>query len=134
METRGEGWVLFAGIILIWGGIMKVFDGIWAFRYHGVLPSNLEDAIFGHSLKTYGWVDLIVAVILIVCGFLVIRGSGVARWVGIVAAAIARISAIWWMPYYPIWSFVYIFIAALVIYALAVYGGDREAQPDSALR
>jgi len=38
------------------------------------------------------------------------------------------------MPFYPIWSFVYIFIAALVIYALAVYGGDREAQRDSALR
>jgi cellulose synthase/poly-beta-1,6-N-acetylglucosamine synthase-like glycosyltransferase len=134
LEHRGEGWVLFAGIVLIWGGIMKVFDGIWAFRYHGVLPSNLEAAIFGHSLKTYGWVDLIVAAILIICGFLVISGSSFARWVGIVAATIAGISAIWWMPFYPIWSFVYIFIAALVIYALAVFGGDREAERDSALR
>jgi hypothetical protein len=120
--------------MLIWGGIMKVFDGIWAFRYHGVLPSNLEAAIFGHSLKTYGWVDLIVAAILIICGFLVVSGSGFARWVGIVAAVIAGISAIYWMPFYPIWSFVYIFIAALVVYALAVYGGDRETQRDSALR
>ena len=134
MESRGEGWVLFAGVMLIWGGIMKAFDAIWAFRYHGVLPSNLEAAILGHSLKTYGWVDLIVAAILIICGFLVMSGSGFARWVGIVAAVIAGISAIYWMPFYPIWSFVYIFIAALVIYALAVYGGDREAQQESALR
>ena len=134
MESRGEGWVLFAGVMLIWGGIMKVFDAIWAFRYHGVLPSNLEAAVFGHSLKTYGWVDLIVAAILIICGFLVMSGSGFARWVGIVAAVIAGISAIYWMPFYPIWSFVYIFIAALVIYALAVYGGDRDAQRESALR
>jgi hypothetical protein len=134
VDDRGEGWVLFAGIVLIWAGIMKVFDAIWAFRYHGVLPSNLEAAIFGHSLKTYGWVDLVVAAILIICGFLVISGSGFARWVGIVAAVIAGISAIWWMPYYPIWAFAYIFIAALVIYALAVYGGDREVQRDSALR
>ena len=134
MEDRGEGWVLFAGIILVWAGIMKVFDAIWAFRYHGALPSNLEAAIFGHSLKTYGWVDLVVAAILIICGFLVISGSGFARWVGIVAAAIGGISAIYWMPFYPIWSFVYIFIAALVIYALAVYGGDQAAQRDSALR
>ena len=134
MEDRGEGWVLFAGIILVWAGIMKVFDAIWAFRYHGALPSNLEAAIFGHSLKTYGWVDLVVAAILIICGFLVISGSGFARWVGIVAAAIGGISAIYWMPFYPIWSFVYIFIAALVIYALAVYGGDQAARRDSALR
>ena len=91
MEHRGEGWVLFAGIVLIWGGIMKVFDAIWAFRYHGVLPSNFEAALFGHSLKTYGWVDLAVAAILIICGFLVIGGSGIGRWVGIVAAVIAGI-------------------------------------------
>jgi len=36
------------------------------------------------------------------------------------------ISAIWWMPYYPIWSLTYIAIGALVIYALAVYGGKAE--------
>ncbi len=127
MEERGAGWLLFAGIILVVGGIMKIFDAIWAFSYHGTLPSNLEAAIFGHSLKTYGWIDLIVAAILIICGFAVVAGSGFARWLGIIAAAITGISAIWWMPFYPIWAFVYIFIAFLVIYALAVYGGDRES-------
>jgi hypothetical protein len=126
MEKQGTGWLLFAGIVLIWGGIMKVFDAIWAFSYHGVLPYNLEAAIFGHSLKTYGWVDLGVAAILLICGFLVVAGSSFARWVGIVAAVIAGVSAIWWIPFYPIWAFVYIFIAALVIYALAVYGGEPE--------
>ena len=30
------------------------------------------------------------------------------------------------MPFYPVWAFVYIVIAALVVYALAVYGGDRQ--------
>jgi hypothetical protein len=31
-----------------------------------------------------------------------------------------------WMPYYPIWSLVYVAIAFFVLYGLAVYGG-REA-------
>ena len=61
-----EGWNFFAAVVLGVAGIMRIFDAIWAFRYHGVLPENLEDAIFGHSLKTYGWVYLVVAVILIV--------------------------------------------------------------------
>ena len=126
MEHRGEGWVLFAGIVLIWGGIMKVFDAIWAFSYHGVLPANLEAAIFGHSLKTYGWVDLVVAAILIICGFYVVVGSTVARWVGIAAGVIAGVSAIWWVPFYPVWSLTYIAIGVLVIYALAAYGGKAE--------
>jgi hypothetical protein len=127
MNTRGEGWVTFAAIALITAGIMRVFDAIWAFRYHGALPQNLEDAIFGHSLKTYGWVYLVIAAVLIVCGFLLFSGSQVARWVGVIAGAIAAISAIWWMPYYPVWSFTYVAIGGAVIYALVTYGGREVA-------
>ena len=126
MNGRGEGWVTFAAIVLGVAGIMRIFDAIWAFRYHGVLPENFEAAIFGHSLKTYGWIYLVVAAVLIVSAVLVLSGSQVARWVGVVAGAIIAISAIWWMPYYPIWSLTYIAIGALVIYALVVYGGNAE--------
>jgi hypothetical protein len=126
VENRGAGWVLFAGLLLFLAGILKFFDAIWAFAYHGALPANLEGAIFGHSLKTYGWVDLVVAVILIACAFAVFAGKAFGRWVGIFAAAIAAISAIWWMPFYPIWALTYIMMAVLVIYALAAYGGDPE--------
>jgi len=31
------------------------------------------------------------------------------------------------MPFYPVWAFTYMVIAALVIYALAAYGGEPEA-------
>ena len=123
MEQRGEGWITFAAIILFLGGIMKVFDAIWAFSYHGAVQYNLQGAVFGHTLKTYGWIDLVVAVILILCAAAVMGGSEVGRWVGIVAAVIAAIDAIWWMPFYPIWGFTYIVLGVLVIYGLAVYGG-----------
>ena len=95
---------MFAAIVLAVAGIMRIFDAIWAFRYHGVLPGNLEAAIFGHSLKTYGWIYLAVAAVRILCAVLVLSGSQVGRWAGIVAGAIGCISAIWWMPFYPIWS------------------------------
>ena len=46
----------------------------------------------GHSLKTYGWIWLIIGIILIAAGVLVLGPSNrpsaeVSRWVGIVAAA-----------------------------------------------
>ena len=126
MNGRDGGRVLFSAIVLGVAGIMRIFDAIWAFRYHGVLPENFEAAIFGHSLKTYGWIYLVVAAVLIVSAVLVLSGSQVARWVGVVAGAIGAISAIWWMPYYPIWSLTYIAIGALVIYALVVYGGKAD--------
>ena len=126
MNERGNGWTIFAGIALLVAGVMRIFDSIWAFRYHGVLPSNLEAAIFGHTLKTYAWVYLAVGIILILAGFGVMIQSQVSRWIGIFAAAILGISAIWWMPYYPIWSLTYIGICFFVIYALAAYGQREE--------
>jgi hypothetical protein len=122
-----SGWVIFAAIALGVAGIMRVFDAIWAFQYHGALPQNLEDAIFGHSLKTYGWLFLVVAAVYIGAALMVVNGSQVARWVGVAAGAIGAISAIWWMPYYPVWSLVYIGVGALVAYALVVHGGPVKA-------
>ena len=66
MNERGHGWIVFAAIVFGVAGVMRIFDSIWAFRYHGVLPQHLEDAIFGTSLKTYGWVYLVVGILLIV--------------------------------------------------------------------
>jgi hypothetical protein len=126
MNDRGHGWILFAAIVLGVAGIMRIFDAIWAFRYHGVLPQHFEDAIFGTSLKTYGWVYLIVGIILILCSLAVLGRSQLGRWVGIAAGAIGAISAIWWMPYYPIWSLTYIALGVFVIYALAAYGAPAE--------
>ncbi len=121
-DEKGGGWLLFAAIVLGIAGIMRIFDAIWAFRYHGIIPENLQGALFGTSLKTYGWVYLVVGIVLILCAFGVVVRSQVSRWIGIVAGAIAAISAIWWMPYYPVWSLAYVAMGVLVVYGLAAYG------------
>jgi hypothetical protein len=46
--------------------------------------------------------------------------SNVGRWTGIVAAALGALGATTWLPYYPIWSLLYIGLAFIVIYALTV--------------
>jgi hypothetical protein len=127
VRPEGEGWLFFAGTVLGIAGIMRIFDAIWAFRYHGAVPDNLQNAIFGHSLKTYGWVYLVVAIILLLSSFGVLARSQFSRWIGIFAGAVMAVSAVWWMPYYPVWSLVYIFIGVLLIYGLAAYGSKETA-------
>ncbi len=124
----GIGWRFFAGTILGIVGIARLFDALWAFRYDGLLPDNFEGAVLGTSLSTYGWVYLIVGILLIVSSFLVLQRSQFARWIGIIAAALLIISAFWWMPFYPVWALAYVGVGVLVIYALAAHG-DR---PDTA--
>ena len=127
---KRSGWLIFSAIVLIVAGVMRIFDAIWAFRYSGTPTDKLHDAVFGHSLTTYGWIWLIVGIILIVAGFVVLSPTpsitvDIARWFGIVASAIAAITAVTWMPYYPVWAFIYIAIAVVVIYGLAA----REEAP-----
>jgi hypothetical protein len=122
----GAGMLFFAGTMLGLAGIMRIIDAIWAFSYNGALPDNLKDGVIGSELTNYAWLWLIVGIVLLVSsGFVLVR-SQFARWIGLFAAAIAGISAITWMPYYPIWSLTYVAIAVTVFYALARYG-SREA-------
>ncbi len=124
---EGLGWLVFAGTILGIAGIMRIFDALWAFRYDGVLPDELEGALLGTSLSTYGWVWLIVGVGLLISSFAVLTRSQFARWIGIIAGAVLAISATWWMPYYPVWSLTFVIIGSLVVYALAAHGGRISA-------
>ena len=45
MNDRGHGWIIFAAIVLGVAGIMRIFDAIWAFRYHGAVPQKLEEHV-----------------------------------------------------------------------------------------
>ena len=118
--------MFFAGTILGFAGVWRIFDAIWAFRYDGVLPDDLEGAVLGTSLSSYGWLWLILGVGLIVASVALLFQSQFARWIGIVAGGLLTISAFWWMPYYPVWSLTYVIIGVLVVYGLAAHGGrDR---------
>jgi hypothetical protein len=128
--VKHSGWLIFSAVVLITAGIMRVIDAIWAFGYHGSLPDGLQGALLGHSLATYGWIWLIIGAILIAAGVLVLGPSDrpsaeVSRWVGIVAASLGAISAMFVVPYYPVWSLIYIAIAIMVIYGLAARHGEQ---------
>jgi hypothetical protein len=125
-ESTYSGWLFFAGTILGIAGLMRIIDGFWAFAYDGALPENFEGALFGDDLSAYGWAHIIIGSILILASFAVLARSQFARWIGIIAGAIGAISAVWWMPYYPVWALTYVILSVLAVYGLATHGG-REA-------
>ena len=127
ITAEGSGWLFFAGTILGIAGIMRIFDGIWALRFDGDVPDELESALLGTSLSTYGWVWIIVGVVLVASSFAVLNRSQFARWIGIIAGAVLAITATWWFAYYPVWTLAYILIGLLVVYALAIHGGRNRA-------
>jgi hypothetical protein len=121
MAQGPSGWVRFASIVLIFAGIMRVLDSIWAFRFNGALPENLNGGILGSNLTTYAVVYLVIGVILVLTGIYVLYRSQFFRWVGVVAGIIGGLSGAVWLPYYPVWSLVYVGIAVVVVYSLIAH-------------
>jgi hypothetical protein len=122
MAKKGTGWIGFAGIILIIAGFFDIVSGLWALDNKG----SAGDAILYESnLETWGWIYLIVGIVILLAGIGVFSGAQWARWVGILAAMIGIVVEFFWMFQTPVRSLVYIVIASMVIYALTVYG-DKE--------
>ena len=128
---KRSGWLTFAGVLLIVTGIMRILDSIWAFSFNGTVVDNLHGAILGHSLTTYAVIWLIVGITSVVTGYLVLRpgslSAEVSRRVGMGVAGFNAILAVSWMPYYPVWSLVYIGMGIVIIYALLVHFDEEVA-------
>jgi H+/Cl- antiporter ClcA len=122
MAKKGTGWIGFAGVILIIAGFFDVISGLWALDNK---DRAVDEILYESNLETWGWIYLVVGIVIILAGFGVFQRAQWARWVGILAAMVGIIVEFFWMFATPGRSLVYIVIASMVIYALTVYG-DKE--------
>ena len=123
---RGAGWLAFAGTMLVVSGVFKIFDALWAFKYDDEVSEEVQTVLFENDLQSWGWVWLVVGVVLVLAGIAVVSGAEWARWLGIVTASVAAIAFLPWIYYQPLWTILSVTLAVMVIYALATYGGRRS--------
>jgi len=114
---RVTGWWLFAGILLVIGGVLNIIWGIAAIGDAKFFIANQKYILSG--LHTWGWVTLILGVIELVAGFSLSTGGGFGRWVGIIAAGLTSISALLSIPAYPFWSLCVFALSLIILYELA---------------
>jgi hypothetical protein len=122
-EEKGFGWLLFAATMLGLAGVLSIIDGIMALSKSSFYAAN-SHYVFS-DLRTWGWITLLVGVLLIVAAMGVFSGSAFARWFGIFAASLSLIAHFSAAQAYPLWTLIMITLDILVIYALAVYGGRK---------
>ena len=120
-SDAGAGWVMFAGIILITGGIFQAFAGLVGILEDEVLVLT-PDYLVQLDATTWGWVHLLVGLILVASGFGIFSGNVLARTVGVFAAIGSMVSMFFWLPWYPIWAVIIIAMDVAIIWALIVHG------------
>jgi hypothetical protein len=122
-DTKGVGWIAFATVMLGLAGIWNFVDGILAISNSHVYPSNGTE-VFG-DLNTWGWIVMILGIMQCLAALAILTGSEYARWFGIGVAGINAIGQLLFVPIYPLWGLAMFSVDILIIYALAVYGGNR---------
>jgi hypothetical protein len=120
-SRAGAGWVFFAAIMMIVLGIFGIFEGLAAIVRSGFyhVPPNYYISI---DARGWGWIHLILSIIVVLAGFALFQGATWARVVGIILAVLSAIANFLFIPFYPVWSLLIIAIAIFVIWALAAHG------------
>ncbi|MFF0814900.1 hypothetical protein ACFYVR_07060 [Rhodococcus sp. NPDC003318] len=119
-QAWAEGATLGAAIIMVTVGIVQFFQGIAAVAKDEVFVVGIE-YVYKFDLTTWGWIHIVLGVIVAVVGFALFTGAGWARISAIVVAAISIIANFLWIPYYPWWSILIIALDVVVIWAVSTW-------------
>lgn len=121
----GSGWLVFAGVLMIFGGLMMLFAGISAIANDDVFVTT-RNYVFEFDLTGWGWVHLILGVVIVLAGAALFQGSTWARVVGVGLAGLSMIANFLWIPYAPFWAMVLIALNGFVIWALCTAPSPSE--------
>ncbi len=127
MGEQRSGWVTFAGVLLLIAGVLNVIYGIAAIGDSKFFVNDQKYILSG--LHTWGWVSLILGVLLLFAAFSLFSGGLYGRIVGIIAAGLSAIAALLSIPAYPLWSLAIFALDIVIIHQIATRGteGRRAA-------
>lgn len=119
------GFSAFAGVMLIVVGVFQAFAGLAAIIEDQIYVVG-QDYVFSFNATAWGWIHLLIGIVLVLAGFGIFSGSVWARTLGVFIAGISAIGnfvfLIGWNQ--PIWSILIIAIDVTIIWALTVHGRD----------
>jgi hypothetical protein len=119
------GFILFAAIMMIMAGVFQALAGLVAiFENEFYVPTR--NYLFQFDATSWGWIHLLVGLLVAFAGWGLLSGRTWARVVAITLAVVSAIANFAFIPYYPFWSMLIIVIDIVVIWAIAAYGGTMR--------
>src|SRR5690349_1237552 len=99
---RVSGWKLFAGIMLMIVGVLNAFDGLVAITQVNYIRRNTGGLLpITNNVKTWGWVELAIGVVIVLAALGVLSGATWARVVGIFVASLNLLFQFAYLGHYP---------------------------------
>jgi hypothetical protein len=117
------GFTMFAAFMMILIGAFHIIAGIAGIlenEFYAVTPNYFLE----FDASAWGWIHLIVGIVILLAGFGLFSGAVWARTVGVILATLSAIANFAFIPYQPVWSITLIAVNVFVIWALTVHGRD----------
>jgi hypothetical protein len=124
--TGWVGWIFFAGIMLVLAGFMQSIAGLVAI-FHPDTYIQTANHLVVFDYTQWGWVHLILGVILFASAASLFAGRLWGRIVGVTVASLSLLANFAFIGAYPFWTISIITLDVLVIYAIAVHGKEMQA-------
>ena len=125
-EGRGYGLIIFASVLLGILGFFNMIYGIAAIAQSHALVANAH-YVFGNQ-RTWGWITLILAVLMLVAACAILLGNQLARWFGVAVIALNAVDQMFFTQAYPFWSLTIIALDVVALYALCRYGSRANVE------
>ncbi len=113
----GSGWAYFVGILLFIIGVFNFLWGLAAIFKDEALTVGAAGVILW-DLTAWGWIHLILGIVLVCTALGLFAGRGWARWTAIFFVMLNAFAQIAWMPAHPWWSVLIITLDIIIIYQL----------------
>jgi hypothetical protein len=127
-EQEVSGWaygaIAFAATMAILIGTFQILEGLVAI-INDEFFIVARNYTFDLDVSAWGWIHLIVGVVMLVTGFGLYARSAWAGVFAIVVAMLSAVSQFFFIPYYPIWALVLIGLNIWIIWALTRPGAIR---------
>jgi hypothetical protein len=112
--------------MMILTGVLNAMEGVVALARNEVYAVTPR-YIFAFDLTTWGWIQIILGIVVLAAGVGVLTGQLWGRVVGITIAVLTILANFAFIPYYPVWSLLIIALSVFVVWALCVYNRDAAA-------
>ena len=124
-DTSGMavGFTVFAAIMMLMVGVFQALQGLIAI-FENEFYVQTRNYLFEFDATTWGWIHLVIGLLVAFAGWGLLSGQTWARVVGITLAVLSATANFLFIPYYPFWSLLIITLNIFVIWAVAAHGGE----------
>jgi hypothetical protein len=116
--VSATGGMIFAAMIMVLAGFFQLIQGVASVAHDHLLIVR-SGYTFRLDTTAWGWIHIILGIIVAIVGFGVLSAVTWARQAGIALAGLQALSSFFFVPYYPWWALTIIALDVLVIWALA---------------